>query len=87
MSIKTAGNIINDNLELQIVTRLRAGRPGFDFRQGLEFSLLAATGAHPASYRLATGSSFPGGGGMVKRPGLEADHSPPSSSKVKNAWS
>jgi hypothetical protein len=23
----------------------------------------------------------------VKRPGREADHSPPSSAKVKNAWS
>jgi len=31
---------------------------------------------------MGTWGSFPG----VKRPGREADHSPPSSSKVKNAW-
>jgi hypothetical protein len=30
-----------------------------------------------------TGGSFPG----VKRPGREADHSPPSIAEVKNAWS
>jgi hypothetical protein len=40
------------------------------------------TGAHPASYPLGTTGSFPG----VKRPGREADHSPPSSAEVKNAW-
>jgi hypothetical protein len=34
--------------------------------------------AHPASYPMGTGGSFSGG---------EADHSPPSSPKVKNAWS
>jgi hypothetical protein len=37
------------------------------------------SGAHPASYAVGTrGSSL-----MVKRPGREADHSLPSSSKVK----
>jgi hypothetical protein len=35
--------------------------------------------AHPASYPMGTGGSFPG----VKRPGREADHSPPSSAEVK----
>jgi hypothetical protein len=39
--------------------------------------------AHPASYPMVTRGSFPG----VKRPGREADHSPPSSAEVKNAWS
>jgi hypothetical protein len=38
---------------------------------------------HPASYPMGTRDSFPG----VKRPGREADHSPPSSAEVKNAWS
>jgi hypothetical protein len=33
------------------------------------------SGAHPASCRMGTRGSFPG----VKRPGREADHSPPSS--------
>jgi hypothetical protein len=38
-----------------------------------------ASGAHPASYPVGTRDSFPG----VKRPGREADHSPPSSAEVK----
>jgi hypothetical protein len=37
------------------------------------------SGAHPASYPTGTRDSFPG----VKRPGREADHSPPSSAEVK----
>jgi hypothetical protein len=36
--------------------------------------------AHPASYPLGTGGSFPGG---KARPGRDADHSPPSSAEVK----
>jgi hypothetical protein len=41
------------------------------------------SGAHPASYSVGTGGSFH----VVKRPGREADHSPPSSAEVKNVWS
>jgi hypothetical protein len=37
------------------------------------------SGAHPASYPMGTRGSFP----RVKQPGREADHSPPSSAKVK----
>jgi hypothetical protein len=37
------------------------------------------SGAHPASYPVVTRGSFPG----LKRPGPEADHSPPSSAEVK----
>jgi hypothetical protein len=37
------------------------------------------SGAHPASYPMGTRGSFPG----VKRPGREADHSPPSTAEVK----
>jgi hypothetical protein len=37
------------------------------------------SGAHPASYPMGTRGSFHG----VKRPVREADHSPPSSAKVK----
>jgi hypothetical protein len=40
---------------------------------------LHGSGAHPASYPVGT-SSFTLG---VKRPGREADHSPPSSAEVK----
>jgi len=39
--------------------------------------------AHPASYPMGTGGSFPGG----KRSEREAGHLPPSSAEVKNAWS
>jgi hypothetical protein len=38
---------------------------------------------HSASYPMGTGALFLG----VKRPGREADHSPPSSAEVKNGWS
>jgi hypothetical protein len=37
------------------------------------------SGAHPTSYPMGTSGSFRG----VKRPGREADHSPPSSAEVK----
>jgi hypothetical protein len=37
------------------------------------------SGTHPVSYPMRTRGSFPG----VKRPGREADHSPPSSTEVK----
>jgi hypothetical protein len=45
-----------------------------------DFSILHSSGAHPASYAMGTGDDFP----WVKRPGREADHSPPSSAEVKN---
>jgi hypothetical protein len=41
------------------------------------------SGAHPVSFPMGAGNSFP----RVKQPGCEADHSPPSSAEVKNAWS
>jgi hypothetical protein len=37
------------------------------------------SGAHPASYPIGTGALSVG----VKRPGREADHSPPSNAEVK----
>jgi hypothetical protein len=40
------------------------------------------SGAHPASYPMGTGGSFPG----VKRQGREADHSPPARAEVKKTW-
>jgi hypothetical protein len=39
------------------------------------------SGAHPASYPMGTGGSFPGG---KARPGRDADRSLPSSAEVKN---
>jgi hypothetical protein len=38
---------------------------------------------HPASYPMGIGGSYTG----LKRPGSEADHSPPSRAEVKNTWS
>jgi hypothetical protein len=40
------------------------------------------SGVHPTSCTMGNGGSFPG----VKRPGLEADHSPPASAEVKKMW-
>jgi hypothetical protein len=42
------------------------------------------SGDHTDSYPVSTGSSFTP---EIKRPGREADHSPPSGSEVKDAWS
>jgi hypothetical protein len=36
------------------------------------------SGAHPASYPMGTGGSFPG-----ERPAREANYSPPSSAEIK----
>jgi hypothetical protein len=50
-------------------------------RGSLLYRLLpAGSGAHPASYTMGTGGSFPGG---KARPGRDADHWPPSSAEVK----
>jgi len=40
-------------------------------------------GAHPASYPMGTGAFSL----RIKRPGHEADYSPPSSARSKNTWS
>jgi hypothetical protein len=40
-------------------------------------SVQAGSGAHPASHPMCT---------EVKRPGHEANHSPPPNAEVKNAW-
>jgi len=44
---------------------------------------LGCAGAHPASYSVGNGDSFPGG--KVAR--HKVDHSPPYSAKVKKEWS
>jgi hypothetical protein len=57
---------------------------GVQFQSGESFSLLqsvhAGSGAHPASYLMGSSRDF----SRIKRPAHEADHSPPSSVKVKN---
>jgi hypothetical protein len=70
-----------------MATRLRAGRPGFDSRQGQEI-FLYFTSSRPAlgltqpPVQWVPGALSPG----VTRPGREADHSPPPSAMVKNMW-
>jgi hypothetical protein len=49
----------------------------------LRHCVQTGSGAHPASYLMGTGALSLG----VKRPGREADHSPPCSTDVKNEWS
>jgi hypothetical protein len=71
------------------VTRSRAGRPGFDSRQGTGFffsaieSRPALEPTQPPSIKNVPVTVSPG----VKRPGRETDHSPPYSAQDKNAWS
>jgi hypothetical protein len=70
-------------------SELRVGWCGFESRQGLGIFLFT-TVSRPA---LAPPPQppiqwVPGSLSLrVKRPGREADHSPPTSVKVKNAWS
>jgi hypothetical protein len=64
------------------LTKLCAGRPGFDFRQEQRLLPFASTSrpavvSHPAFYPM--GALSPG----VKQLGRVADHSPSSSAKVK----
>jgi hypothetical protein len=60
----------------------RGSRVRFPARAGnlsLHHSVQNGSGAHPASYPMGTRGSFPG----AKQPEREADHSPPTSSEVK----
>jgi hypothetical protein len=59
--------------------RLPAGAGDFS----LNYCVQTGSDAHPASYPMGTGVFSPG----IKRPGHEADHSPPSSAEIKNEWS
>jgi hypothetical protein len=58
----------------------------FESRQDQEFSFLhvvqTGSGVHPTFYPIGTGGSYPD----LKRPGCEADHSPPTSAEVKKMW-
>jgi hypothetical protein len=42
-----------------------------------------ASEVHPVFFSVGTGRSYPG----LKRPGREANKSPPPSAEVRNAWS
>jgi hypothetical protein len=60
----------------------RGSRVRFPARTGnfsLHHRVKNGSGAHPASFPMGTRVYFP----RVKRPGREADHSPPSRAEVK----
>jgi hypothetical protein len=65
-----------------LTTDWTAGVQSTTEAEAFSSNLCAQTGseAHPASYTVGTGGSFPGG---KARPGRAADHSPPSSAEVK----
>jgi hypothetical protein len=80
--------LFNNSIWVRYSAGLRAGWSGVRVPVGAwicshHYRVQIGSGAHPASYPMGTRGSFPG----VKRPGREADHSPPSSAEAKNAWS
>jgi hypothetical protein len=79
--------VIKYNAELSTVisisTRIRAGRPEFDYRQRQGYFLFA-TACRPTLGPTLIPIQWVAG---VKRLECEADHSPPSSAEVNNAWS
>jgi hypothetical protein len=54
----------------------------FHIRKNTAYHVQTGSGAHPAFYPMGTGALCQG----VKRPGREADHSPPTSAEVKKMW-
>jgi hypothetical protein len=64
------------------MVRVPAGAGDFSLHHRIQ----TGSGAHPASYPMGTSGSLPEEG-VLKQLGREADHSPPSSAEVKNAWS
>jgi hypothetical protein len=69
---------------VRIVTRLRAG---FDSQRGFGLFLLAIGSRLPLEPTQPIEWVQRAVSLLVKWPGREADHSPPSSAEVKNAWS
>jgi hypothetical protein len=75
----------NVPVTLQQVPILTRFSPIFNvlYSSVLRHRVQTSFGTHPASSQEGTRGSFLG----IKRRGVEADHSPPSSVEVKNAWS
>jgi hypothetical protein len=71
-------------ISVTTVTRLRAGRPAFDSQQGQQFFLFATASRRalgPTQPPVQEVSRFLSP--EVKRPGRQADHSPPSSASFE----
>jgi hypothetical protein len=79
MSRGSSGSIVSDYGldDRAIEVRSPSGTEDFSSSPCVQ----TGSGAHPASYPMGTGGSFPGG---KARSGRDADHSPPSSAEVKN---
>jgi hypothetical protein len=79
MSRGSSGNIVTDYELDDRAIEVRSPTGAEDFSSSP--CIQTGSGAHPASYPMGTGGSFPRG---KSRPGRDADHSPPSSAEVKN---
>jgi hypothetical protein len=67
--------------------RLRAGRQGFDFRQGSIY-IFAILSRQALGFTQPPTESVPGvHSSGIKQPRRDSNHSPPSSYEVKNVWS
>jgi hypothetical protein len=72
------------NIAVSIVTRLRAGRPGFEpwqDRKLLHHNVQSGAVAHAALYPICTGFPYL----RVRRPESEYNHLTPTNAEVKNA--
>jgi hypothetical protein len=78
MSRGSLGSIVSDYRLNDRAIEVRSPTGAEDF--SCSPCVQTGSGAHPASYPMGTGGSFPGG---KVWPGRDADHSPPSSAEVK----
>jgi hypothetical protein len=77
---RSVGTVTGYRLDDRMIgVRFPVGPGNFSLRHRVQ----TGSGVHPASYPMGTGALSLG----VKWPGREADHSAPSSVKVKNAYS
>jgi hypothetical protein len=79
VSHDSSGSIVSDYGLDDRVIEVRSLTEAEDFSSSP--CVQSGCGAHPASYSMGTGGSFPGG---KARPGRDTDHSPPSIAEVKN---
>jgi hypothetical protein len=82
--------ITSQSGSVSVETRLRTGRPGFSFRQGQWWNFFFSLPPRP-DWLWGTPSLLSNGywalSSGVKLSERKADHPPPSSAEVKNAWS
>jgi hypothetical protein len=71
----SSGSTVSDDQAIEV----RSPAEAEDFSSSLCVQI--GSGAHPASYPMGAGGSFPGG---KARPGRAADNTPLSSAEVKN---